>query len=376
VGNLIDGLGHHFDFRVVTRDRDFLSTAPYPIVQEREWVNVGNAEVCYLPPEHLGLATIARVLRTTRHDLLYINSCFSPVFSVLPLILRRFGRIPRTPVILAPRGELARGALKYKAVRKKAFLSAARAVGLYRGVVWHAAHATERAEIISNFGANAQIAVAGDVATFDASVLADSSPRVLADLRGPLRLLAVCRIAPVKNLLFAIAMLKGVKAQLEFDIYGPIDDPGYWQSCLREIRALPPNVVVRHRGSLNHSEVTKVAAGYDLFFLPTRCESFGHAILEAMAAGCPVLVSDKTPWRGLEKAGAGWDIPLEEPARFRSVLADCAAMTCNQRERLRCAAREFARTSCNANDALAAHSRLIRDTLFGKSVRQSSSNVA
>jgi hypothetical protein len=95
-----------------------------------------------------------------------------------------------------------------------------------------------------------------------------------------------------------------------------------------------------------------------------------------MAGGCPVLVSDKTPWRGLEKYGAGWDIPLEEPSRFRNVLENYAVMTFNERERLRRAAREFARTRCNADEALAAHTRLIRNTLFSESVGQNSANVA
>jgi glycosyltransferase involved in cell wall biosynthesis len=46
-------------------------------------------------------------------------------------------------------------------------------------------------------------------------------------------------------------------------------------------------------------------------------------ICEALASGCPVLVSDQTPWRNLEAEGVGWDIPLGETERFRSVLQHC-----------------------------------------------------
>ena len=34
---------------------------------------------------------------------------------------------------------------------------------------------------------------------------------------------------------------------------------------------------------------------YDLLFLPTKGENFGHVILESMSAGTPVLISDTTP---------------------------------------------------------------------------------
>ena len=56
----------------------------------------------------------------------------------------------------------------------------------------------------------------------------------------------------------------------------------------------------------------------DLFFFPAHGENYGHVIAEAMAAGCPVLISDQTAWRNLEEKGAGWDLPLDAPGRFRA----------------------------------------------------------
>ena len=44
-----------------------------------------------------------------------------------------------------------------------------------------------------------------------------------------------------------------------------------------------------------------------------------NMILKALCAGCPVLISDQTPWRDLEENGVGWDL-LSKPEMFRQVL--------------------------------------------------------
>jgi len=60
--------------------------------------------------------------------------------------------------------------------------------------------------------------------------------------------------------------------------------------------------------------------------LPTTGENFGHTILESFQAGTPVIVSDQTPWRNLEQAGVGHDIPLDQPEEYIRALAHFAGM--------------------------------------------------
>ena len=44
----------------------------------------------------------------------------------------------------------------------------------------------------------------------------------------------------MKNLDGALEILRGVESRVQFDIFGPVDDPGYWQKCGVASRRSPP----------------------------------------------------------------------------------------------------------------------------------------
>lgn len=63
----------------------------------------------------------------------------------------------------------------------------------------------------------------------------------------------------------------------------------------------------------------------EYFLLPTFNENFGLVIAEALAHGVPALVTDTTPWRGMETVGAGWCVPWESfAATVRRACAQSA----------------------------------------------------
>lgn len=355
VANMAEQLAGDAEFRVIARDRDFQDTAPYPGVAPGRWSRVADTPVRYLAPHEQTAAALARAVHEARPEVVYLNSCFSPVFAVLPLVLRRLGRLPRVPVVVAPRGELSEGALSLKRGKKVAFLRAARALGLYRGVLWQASSELEAAEVRRWFGAGARVAVAADLRE------RPPAPRPPAPKRpGELRAAFLSRITGKKNLLGALEMLAGVRGDVRFSVYGPADDAAYWDACRARIAALPPHVRVEYAGTLRPDQVADALAAHHLLLFPTLGENFGHVILEALVAGVPVLTSDRTPWDELESAGAGWTVPLEQPERFTEVLQAYADAGMDEHARRSAAARAYGEAAARDEAVLEANRALFR----------------
>jgi glycosyltransferase involved in cell wall biosynthesis len=340
--NVVRALGGEFDFRIVTRDRDLGSRTPYPALVDGRWHDVDGAKVRYLPPRETGFK-LRKVLRED-HDVLYLNSFFSPWFTIAPLLLRKVGAIPSRPTVIAPRGEFGPAAIALKSTKKRAWIFVSKILGIYAGLRWQASSDEEADQIRGTIGDTTRISVAPNIIAPPQADEGQGPEHPEAKVPGVARIVFLSRISPMKNLVFALKVVDGiVKGHVTFDIYGPIEDTRYWTGCQRSIEsATSAHVVPRYRGEVPHQQVRSLLAGYDLFVLPTRGENFGHVIMEALASGCPVAVSDRTPWSELGSAGAGWVLPLNSPESWTRAIADVVDADEPTMRELRSSATRFA----------------------------------
>lgn len=362
VTNAVSHFHPEFQFRIVTRDRDLGDAAPYAGIRHEQWQNVGDAHVYYLTAAGESLARLRGIITNTPHDMIRLNSFFDPL-TVKVLLNRRAGRIGRKPIILSPFGEFAWPSLRQKYLKKALFIRAARLGGLYTPVVWHASNSTEAQEISEVMGVrSSSIRVAEDLPTIWNDE-ADEAPAVGTSSDAALRVAFFSRVSPEKNLDFALRTLSGVQTRVDFDVIGPIENTTYWATCQELIRILPANVTARSLGSIKPDDVQATLKRYDLMFLPTGGEGYGHVIAESLAAGTPVLISTHTPWRDLRARELGWDLPLDDIGPFVRVIEDLGAESVADRARRRMTVKEKMQRHLRDSPNVRNYRRMLLDAL-------------
>jgi glycosyltransferase involved in cell wall biosynthesis len=327
LAGIVDTVGPDTEIYLVTRDRDLGTSQPYPELSGR-WVGRGNSRIYYLNvsrPRHW--IEVWRRLAAIEFDLLYVNSLWDPLFTAIPVSALRLRLIRARRVLIAPRGELASGALSVKGWKKRLFLK--RWLSFLRGMhpIWHAASDLEAAQIRS-VAPDAHIEVMQNPVTLPVEPILPGT-----EGQGPTRVVFIGRISPVKNLHSALEALETVSKPLEFDIYGPIEDAGYWAKCQGILKRMPAHVQVRYRGELAPRDVRPTFAQYDAFIFPTLGENFGHIVAESLSASCPVVCADTTPWTEVLRSGGGTVLPGTGVSDFAKLLEQLASLSSQERLR-------------------------------------------
>jgi glycosyltransferase involved in cell wall biosynthesis len=327
VMNLVERLADEYDFYIITGDRDLGEDKAIPNLELNEWCQVEKAKVIYLSPENHKLKNFKELIIEIDPQFIYLNSLFSFNFTLLPLWLNK--RFPKIKFILAPRGMLGRGALEIKKKKKEVFIGLARLIKLYKGIVWHATNEKEKSEIESTFGSNHEVVIADNIASAPQFSFQEILEFKTMDFERK-RFLFVSRIYRKKNvekLIEWFLYVASERSNFQLDIIGTIEDQEYYNE-LKLMIDKSPNI--RIESAIPPSELAIIFAKAHFFCLPTRHENYGHAIIEALSYACPVIISQRTPWRNLEKEQIGWDLPLDKPEMFISAFKECIDMDENQ----------------------------------------------
>lgn len=355
---MLSALGREFEFSVITSGFDYGSSVPMRGVAPDRWCEGFGAKVWYTSQRCPHPLHLLHLISGRDPELVYLNSVWHLRFSILPLVTLLASR-RRVPVLIAPRGELSEGALSIRPWRKRSVILLYRAIRLHRYVAWHASTEMELADIRRVFGPNVLTYLAVPVRT-DLS-LCESRHR--DDGREPKTIHAVflSRITPKKNLDGLLRAISLVDVPITLTIAGPIGDPKYWNTCERLIDALPASKQIRVIGAVAPTAVVDFLSAFDLFVLPTHGENFGHAVLEALAAGLPVIVGSDTPWNRVEEERAGWLVNSASPRELARLIERFAALAPTERNAMSESATRLARTIHEEAAGIDGHRRMFLD---------------
>jgi glycosyltransferase involved in cell wall biosynthesis len=338
MANIVAHLKSDFDFYIVTSDTEYCEDKPYENVKSNEWNQLEEGvQVYYYSQDHFSKNNLKQLIETTPFDVAYLNGIFSYQYSILPLKLLKKQNAKR---IVAVRGMLSEGALNVKSTKKSLFLTAAKLSGLYKGVTFQATNENEARDIKRKLSSSANVKV---IPNLPSKPIGFSWSQRNKET-GTVRLVSVARIAPEKNTKYALEVLQNCTQSIEFDLYGPAYDTAYWEDCKAVIAKLPSNVKVEYKGSKENDKVYELLKGYDVMFLPSTGENYGHIILESFAAGLPVIISDRTPWEGVKQRGVGETIALGKNDEYATAIDAYANMNSESYNQCSKAAFEYAKS--------------------------------
>jgi glycosyltransferase involved in cell wall biosynthesis len=194
-------------------------------------------------------------------------------------------------------------------------------MGLYNKVKFHATNEEEANHVKLILGTQHHVHIAPNLPR---AAFANNSKKIKSK---PTTFVNVARISTEKGTLKMIDALHSIKSEMVLHMYGPIYDAAYWELCQKSIERLPAHIKVSYKGIIPSEDVPTILQQYDFFVLLSEGENFGHAILEALMAGCPVIISDQTPWKQLETKGVGWDVDVSDSIVVHSVFDKASRMT-------------------------------------------------
>ena len=297
ISNLASLLNDRINILICTRNHDFGDTKVYTGIASDVVTKFEDKKVIYL--SKLNILSVLKTIDDFNPDVIYLNSFFSKATQlVFFLNYIKYNK----KIVIAPRGELQVNALKIKRIKKYTYLFLYKFLQMQKIAHFHSTDIIETESIKKLLNVNniTEISNVVKIHTF----------KPLNKKKHELKIIFVSRISKKKNLLFALECLKSIKHDVVFDIYGPKEDVGYWNECQNVINNLPANIKVKYKGGVDQKKVIPIMRRYHVFLLPTRSENFGHVIVEAMQAGLIPIISDQTPWVGLQDVNIGWSIPL------------------------------------------------------------------
>ncbi len=128
----------------------------------------------------------------------------------------------------------------------------------------------------------------------------------------PLRCLFVGQIGHIKGIPVLVEAARRLSDRpVEISLVGPLVTPDV-------LHDLPSNV--SYHGKMAHAAVAEMMAQADVFVLPSLVDVFPLVVIEAMASGLPVVVSDSTGASEIVDSESGFVVPVGNAAALAEAL--------------------------------------------------------
>ena len=295
------------------------------------WQSQAGYRVRYCPCWHRGdfVWSSALLLWLARHgqdyDLVHSHTLFAPMLAIAHGICRW----QRLPYLMTPHGMLEPWALGHKAWKKKLYMAWVERPALAKAGAIQVLSQRE-ADQVAAMRLSTPVAIVPNGVTLPPDV----SPAVFDDafplIGDRTRLLYLGRIDPKKGLdqlITAFAALYRDRPQVHLILAGP-DALGYRDALQRQARTLGCGTAITFTGMLSGDRKWSALRAADLFVYPSYSEGFSLAILEAMAAGLPCVITTGCNFPEAAIAQAVVTVEPEQPAltsALRHLLNDRAA---------------------------------------------------
>lgn len=322
LAGLVEAEAPSADMRIITSNRDHGVETPYAGITHNFHTRHRNlAEVTYVDKSRVlsSLASFVRASQREQPDIVYLNSLFSPMFSIALAGLWRTSILRGDLLLIAPRGELGPAARRIKSWKKRPAAVLIRALLKSNRVYWHAT-SIEEAGNICVFSKADENHVVEQSDSWTTPVRA-----VVKRFTRPFTIAFVARIVPIKGLHIAIESLLSCNLRIDFHIVGAPEDIDYWERCQNLIAQVSKTVRVYVHGHLESMEVAGILSTVDALVLPTAGENFCHSIAEALGNGVICIIPPTTPWTDIV-AEATSSVVARDPASFAEVITRLASL--------------------------------------------------
>ena len=222
------------------------------------------------------------------YDLIHVHAIFSFTSTFAMCMARRQGRL----YIVRPLGQLCAWSLKQKALKKKIYWKLTEARNVSEAAAIHFTSELERDE-----AGRLDLARSGFVMSHGIDIpglrsdARDSVRKLLGvPLNEPL-ILFLSRLHPKKGLDYLIPALGKLEQRRFTFVLAGSAEGNYGQAVDRMLHSAGLESRTKRLGLVTGDLKELLLQGADLFVLTSHSENFGFAVLEALAAGLPVLVT-------------------------------------------------------------------------------------